>query len=1048
MLARMNGRSRPLWSLVLAAAILFPAPHVGAEDSPGRPKAKPPGGFKFSPPEPDPTTTPPANAPPSPSKPSKQPPEPTDPTDAAIRRLATWPGQDGIKAAETLLLMGPDAIDPCLRAVAGNDPAVKPGAAWVLGKVGSSSHVPALCTAAAGRLNGSRIEVFFEAAQELDPVATKRWLFSFLTLDRPVFRARATEFLGGLVTAEDRPQIDRLLHATSRQAGVRVAGLELLARTKMPDATARIIEALSDPHPDVAHRASQILASSEDPEVVKQLNVLVRDGDSRQRGYATLALAEYNRRARKNGFEAASIPALIGRRGLLHPDRLLRVSAAIGLTYGALDSRDPAVGDLLDKDVVSVLIEAAGGDHFLDYGSVIELIFASLRRLSGQDLPSTAKPWAQWWQDNLGSFQARRTLAGVTEDDIPRTRVVFEIVEPDGRRRQTVFSSEGGAKVEGAYVLPLPAFRALVGGLEDAGIFQQGDDQRTLADEHLAARVGILNQEKRMVLSPSRDDARYETLLARVVALEETNLWQRYRDADQFPDATVWWPQQAEIFAAAAPETRRGLLTHMIAASFDDLKDDSARSVALDDLERLGARALTDADAGRLVAWATQSPAYGSIESRTVELVAMLDRPGLAEPLVEALSRSTAPGAAKRLTELLAASGPVRVREGFADPKPAIRSAAALASAQLLSGPMGKDPTTKARLASVLEEGLRALLLDPDPVVRVRAAGSLAMLGDSTMIERLETLFREGKTPSRIAVAEVLGAIGGPSVQPMLVRIVGEVGQDSAPVRAAALQSMAASKNPEAVRILAFYMLNDADTGVQQAAESALTSVASDAAREALTEMLSANTLDVTKKIRVVRALGAFQGGAVRDILGRHLDDDDPKVVDQAALGLAAAREGVAVPYLLAILKRPEEPLRPKALEALQDLTSVSLLVTSYESVADQYESWYRLHSKTNDRAWFRDAVAKKGYDTTGLEAYVRGEADLAAVPVLLKSIRDEDPVIRRNSDLALRRVTGIEDKQHVDRGSSREESQDVANRWASWWSQQPQSKAMAEPKR
>src|SRR6185503_11930152 len=149
--------------------------------------------------EPDPKPAAPA----APKRPEPKP--PLDPVDDAIRRLATWPGQDGIKAAETLLLMREDAIDPCLRAVAKGDNAVKPGAAWVLGKVGGPVHVSAILTAAADRTSGSRLEVFFEAAYELDAANTKKWLFSFLQLDRPVFRSRATEFLAGIVTPEDRP---------------------------------------------------------------------------------------------------------------------------------------------------------------------------------------------------------------------------------------------------------------------------------------------------------------------------------------------------------------------------------------------------------------------------------------------------------------------------------------------------------------------------------------------------------------------------------------------------------------------------------------------------------------------------------------------------------------------------------------------------------------------------------------------------------------------------------------------------------------------------
>ena len=207
-----------------------------------------------------------------------------------------------------------------------------------------------------------------------------------------------------------------------------------------------------------------------------------------------------------------------------------------------------------------MLIETAGGDHFLDYGSLVEPIFAGLRRLSGLDLASTATPWAQWWMESMDGFHARRTLTKISDADVPRARVVFEVTDADGRRRRTAFAPAGGDAVPDAYVIPVAAFQALVAGLEDAGMFSQPDDQRTLADEHLAIRVGVMNQEKRLVLVPSHEDPRHGTLLARLESLEEMNVWQRYRDAKAYPDAAAWQKKMAEVFQGAAPDVRRAVL--------------------------------------------------------------------------------------------------------------------------------------------------------------------------------------------------------------------------------------------------------------------------------------------------------------------------------------------------------------------------------------------------------------------------------------------------------------------------------------------------------
>ncbi len=1020
---------------------------ASAADDPVAPGLPPPkkrpgeGGFRFAPPD-DPASPSgpdtPAGEPP-PRKGSKPAPGANDPVSVLIRQLSTWPGQDGVKAAESLLLMGPDAVEPLLRSLDKGDPACRPGAAWVLGKAGSPVHVPAILRAAAERQSGNRLEVFFEAAYELDAALTKKWLFSFLTLDRPMFRQRATEFLAERVSTEDRPRIDGLVNAPARQGAVRIAGLELLSRLKASDAQERLIDALGDPYPDVAKRATSILATSADPALVVRLNRLVREADARQRAYATLALVEVCRRERKNAFERETVTALSGRRGLLHPDRLPRAASAVGLAWGGADVPDPSIASLLDSDVVSVLIETVGGDHFLDYHSLVEPIFVTLRRLSGLELSSSAKPWAQWWQENLGTFHARRTLSGVPDADLPHARVVFETLDAEGRRRRASFVAEGGDPVEGAYILPVPGFQALVGGLEDAGLFQEADDQRTLTDEHLAVKVGVFNQERRLLLSPSREDPRFETLRGRLDALEDVSAWQHYRDVDEFPDAEVWRKRQTELFSTAESEVRRVTLIHMIAFSFDDLPSDAARHEALDHLDRLGAQDLSDPEARHLLAWATSAKAFGSVEARVTQRLAALRRAELAEPLVEALAQSASPAAQDELARILSDAGPVRIREGFADPRSAVRSAAATAASQLLSGPLAKDETVRARLGAVFEQGLRALLVDPAPLVRVRAAGSLAILGDATMLGKLQELYRDGDTGVRIAVAEGLGRIGGPSVQPLLVRIVGEVGPHAAPIRAAALEAMARTGNRDFARILQFYMLNDADAGVQQAAEAALVSMASGYAEQVLVDALVNDTVEGPKRARLLRALGRFEGPVVRETLGRYLEDPDVHVVDQAALGLARQNEGVAVPYLVAILRRPEEPLRPNALDALQELTSTTMLVQGYEANADQYETWYRAHRKVGDRAWYRDALTRRGYDTAALAGYAQGETDRKGVPVLLKALRDEDAVIRRNADVALRRISGVAFGR-IERTTSRDEASAIADRWVDWWARQPEA--------
>jgi HEAT repeat protein len=337
----------------------------------------------------------------------------------------------------------------------------------------------------------------------------------------------------------------------------------------------------------------------------------------------------------------------------------------------------------------------------------------------------------------------------------------------------------------------------------------------------------------------------------------------------------------------------------------------------------------------------------------------------------------------------------------------------------------------------VFEQGLRALLVDPDRLVRVRAAGSLAILGDATMLEEASGDLRRGRHERAHRRRQKPSAASAALGQPLLVRIVGEVGPQAAPIRAAALETMARTGNKDCARILQFYMLHDAYAGVQQAAETALVSMSSGDALQVLADALQNGSVEGPKRARLLSALGMFDGAVVRETLGRFLEDADVHVVDQAALGLRARRRRRG-----ALPRRDpppsEEPLR-QARSTPSRSSRAPRCSCRAQANADQYELWYRAHGKVGDRAWYRDALTRRGYDATALERYVQGDADRKGVPVLLKALRDEDAVIRRNADVALRRISGISFGR-LERNTPRDEAAAIADRWVDWWSRQPEA--------
>ncbi len=994
-------------------------------------------GMDFGPPPGQAPTTPPRTTP----APAPVPAPEDDPYRADVEGLAQWPDRAGVRAAESLLLRGAEVLPRLLEILNGEESAAQPGAAWVIGRLGEPAHIQIILRTAARRENGSRAEDFFEAAWALDPAKTKEWLFSFLTLNRPVFRQKATEFLVTHVDASDAPRVLLLLDAD--KPGVRIAGLRLLGPAGVQDATPRLVQALSDLDPDVSRRASVLLALHADDAVIHQLNELAVEGMPRERAYAALALVEVARTRDMNPFEPKTLSELAGRRGLLHPERLPRGAAAVALAYGAGDAADESVRALLDRTVVDVLVDTIGGSHFRDFSSLADPVFAALRRLSGVDLPATAVAWATWWRGERDHFQARRPLASISEHDLPISRVLLETVDEDGRRRHYAFRPEDGTISDGDIVLKRSVYLALVQAIQEAGIFTAEAVTKPSADEHLLISLGVGNQLRRMLVPAS--DARYALLRLRFDSLAEANRWQRYRDTDQWPDPHAWWTTNVGIFEQADPSDRRQLLRASVVASFDDLAGDAERAEALDLLEDLQAEdpqagTLTTSETRDLVVAATSMPAFGQVEDRAVRFA-------LAEPaagpvrhqLAEALAVRSEPAAAKLLANLLAAGGVAEIKDAFADTRAPMRTAAARAAWTLVEATRAKDPSGLAAIGDALSPGLEVLEGDADRHVAVEAAVGLHHLGDENAMATLEKIYKEGDASVRLAVAEGLGDVRADDAYPLLnLMLAEERGPAKAPLRAAALASIAKTGHKNAVNLLTFYLLKDDDAAVEKAAGDALAGLGTEEARYGVVRALTEGQSDAARRERLVQVLGRFDGAVVREVLTSYLEDKDPRVSSAAALALAGQNLGTSVPYLIAVVRGADSDRAEDAIHALEDVTLVRFQMASHALVAEQYESWYasaRIQAgKEPDRTWFRDALRRRGYEAGPLEPYVKGGSDPSAVPLLVRALRDDDALIRRGAAVALRRITGL-DFGEVGRTTSQRDAIRVADRWARWWS-------------
>ncbi len=967
-----------------------------------------------------------------------------------IAELRSWPDRKATRAAEKLFLRGSEVVPHLVQVLDADDAesiAAQAGAAWVLGKIGEPTHVLAILRSAAKRSNASRAAVFFKAAYGLDADVTRKWLISFLTLStKPVFRDAAAAFLATKVGERDQDRVLALLDADKPH--VRIAGLRLLVPSRVADADERLLTALSDLSQSVAYESTRLLAQRGTPAMVKRLNGYARDSGARERSYAILALVEIARATSANPFEEETIAELTGRRGLLHPEKLPRGTAAVGLAFGALDSRDPNVAVLLDGRVIDTLINTLGGAHFRDFGSFAPSAFAALRRLSGKDIPDTAVAWAQWWRDARAKFRARRPLQSLDPTDVSQAYVQFEAIEATGRRLQASFVAEGGAERRGAFLLNRRAFEGLVGFLEGEGLFDTRDSGGARANEHVGVTLGVMNQRRRMAVSAElvgageveqrANAARYQRIKLRMDALVEANIWQRYRDADKWPDHLSWWKTNAEPLAQASPVERRAMLQSGIVYSYDDLPDEVARAEALARLQSMKVQ-LTASEASHLAAQLASGEAFGRMEADGLTWIIGQGHAGAREEMIEAVGKRKEADAQRILAGLLLEGGVERVRKGFADERPSMRAAAAHAARLFVESDAARALSSEQRVAAYdrLRPGLEVLSLDDDPAVSVRALLSLAYLGEAGIVKKLEGLYRGGAFGVKLEVTRALGYIPGRGAHHMLTRVMAEERKDgdSGALRAAALESMARTGHKDSVRLLRFYLLNDRDEQVQSAAGRVLAELGTDEARFAIVEHLTGGEPDPVRRARCVGVLGQFESELVPVMLRRYLGDRDHRVQAAAALGAAAHNMGEAFPFLLQLLRKGVGAQRDEARMALENLTSVRFVEAGYTALAQRYEQWYedpRVKGRS-DRAWFRAALKREGYDVGPLASYLENEQDLSAVPLLTRALRDRDPILRRNAAVALTRLTGRTFGK-VERSMSLADAERIADQWADWY--------------
>lgn len=331
---------------------------------------------------------------------------------------------------------------------------------------------------------------------------------------------------------------------------------------------------------------------------------------------------------------------------------------------------------------------------------------------------------------------------------------------------------------------------------------------------------------------------------------------------------------------------------------------------------------------------------------------------------------------------------------------------------------------------------LAARLEDREVLVRVAAAEALARKKDRRILPALAKLARERSTEVRGAAAYAYGLLAGEEgregIRPLLM-------DDPSPdVRIRAVEGLVEGGDPGAPDLLVALLAREGDIRVRSAAASGVVRLETPELVQRLIQRLELTSPASPERVALVNILARFKSDRTRDILVAILRGDDVLSQDAAALGLARQWDDAAVGQLIRMVKNKRNALA--AVRHLQILSSRLFEVESYEEQADNYAAWYQANATGNPMSWFIDALTLRGYDTTpmsGMTDYqgVRPPPPPdAAIPVLLRALRDEHWFIRGNASFVLNLRLGPEAPEPITYLTTEQEAEKAIRAYNDWW--------------
>lgn len=960
-----------------------------------------------------------------------------------LQGLRGWPAPSARQAAERLIVLKEKSLPFVIGVLVAAEPeaaSLKPGAAYVIGRIGAKEHVVTLLLVAAEKEQHRQASTFLEAAVRLDRELAVAEAFRFFRISDTTLRHEATQFVLNHVTADNLGAIlDLLDRRKSEQPFTREIGLRLLDRlveTKQvpwAEVADRFYRALGDESPQVAGRAMRLLAARREPENVKALNELVTKDVSywRQRSYAALALTLYSSAYREPALEPAAIEALRGERGLSHPkETLARAAAALALAQAALRTNDKDLVRLLDKEIPIVLIDSVGArnQHYRDFGSVMPLAFSMLRRITGQTLPDNAPAWAQWWTDHGRLFRAKRELLDVDERDLPDVEVEAAAPGSEGGR-QVRFTAVGPQRptfLRGtAIALPPADMGRLVALLKRHGFFEVPEADRSAVDPESAfviVRVGDLDRAAAFGTGEGLT-AKRDELVREVRSLAQEFAWQRWWALDAHPSWELFFLENQKWFADhQEPAERAQRVRAMIAGSLKHLVSVEERVEAARTAAKLlgGGAALTDAEVKSFVDAVGVERDANEFVAAAVDLLVPAAGERATGPLIDLLAEMIGLDAKRMLARLCGALDDARLKGLSEDERWKVRQAAV----EALSG----------RAADVSRPVLLARLADDELLVRMAAAEALARQKAPEALPVLLELATNETADVRGSAAHALGLLGGPDGRKAARALLdSDVNPE---VRVRAIDGLVESREPEGAGLIAETFRKEADVRVRAAAANALVRLETPALVDQLVQRLQETRGADPERVALVNVLARFRSDRPVVLLRAVVKGDDELSAEAAALGLARRWDDEALIPLIRMLKNGHNTRA--AVRHLQLLTSQAFESESYAEQAKNYQGWATAHGTGNARVWFRDALEQRGYDVRPFAEWAAA-ASLAppsdeAVPVLLKALRDKEWFVQRNASFLLNLRIGDAAPEEIGYATAQGEAEAAIRGYHDWW--------------